>query len=296
MEEYRWSAVETVLKQRAAPSDLFAAALSRAADMPHLEDFLKSSCSEIPESAIRSMLEWNVPRIATATAVGYWLARDREVLESLRGPWRRAILRSAWGEAKGRSNDYWVGEILSKDGNLAADWLKLNLTAPPESPSRWMTHGLAKTAVKSLGHEQRQNVLTRLVGADAVSAMPEVIKLLVSGDLDLYRQLVDAESLEQHHLDPLEGGPDATWRPIALAALDCGYSVQDILDATIGRSRSWVGPASEMWAGERRAFEALLNDADDRIVAVGRAGVQYTSTREQDAIDRETAEAVEGIH
>ena len=296
MDEYRWSAVETVLKQRAAPSGLFAAALFRAADMPHLEDFLKTSCSEIPESALRSMLESNAPRIATAAAVGYWLDREHEVPESLRAPWRRAVLRSAWGGTSARSNDYWIGEILSKDGDLAADWLKLNLTAD-ESPSHWMTHGLAKTVVKPLGREKRQSVLTHLIGAGAVSsAMPDVIKLLVSGDLDLYRQLIDAESLEEHHLDSLEGSPDATWRQMALAALDRGYSVQDVLDATIGRSRSWTGPASEMWAGERRGFEALLNDDDDRIVAVGRAGVQYTSTRERVAIDRETAEAVEGIH
>ena len=293
-DEYRWSAVETVLKQPAAPSDLLAEVLSHAADMPHLEDFLRISCSEIPDAAIRSMLESNVPRIATATAVGYWLTQGREVPSSLRAQWRRAVLRSAWGEASGRSNDYWVGEILSKDGNLAADWLKLNLTAA-DSPSHWMTHDLAMTAVKSLGRERRQNVMTHLVGADAVSAMPEVIKLLVSGDLDLYRQLAGAESLKEHHLDPLAGGLDATWRQIALAALDLGYSIQDILDATIGRSRSWMGPASEMWAEERRGFEALLNDADDRIVAVGGAGVRYTSTREREALARETAEAVEGI-
>ena len=126
--------------------------------------------------------------------------------------------------------------------------------------------------------------------------MPEVIKLLVGGDLDLYRQLVDSEPLKEHHLDPLEGRLDATWREIALVALDRGYSVQDVLHATLGRIRSWVGPASEMWAGERRGFEALLNDANERIAAVGRAGIEYTSMREQEAIDRETAEAVEGIH
>ena len=51
-----------------------------------------------------------------------------------------------------------------------------------------------------------------------------------------------------------------------------------------------------MWAGERRGFEALLNDADDRIAAIGRAGIEYTSMREQEATARETAEAVEGLH
>ena len=295
-DEYRWSAVETVLQQGAAPSDLFASALSCAADMPHLEDFLVSSCREIPEAEISAMLQSDVPRIAVATAVGYWIARQGDVPESLRSEWRRAVHCSARGEAtSGRSDHHLIGEILSKDSDLAADWLKLNLTAA-DSPSHWMTHDLAKTAARSLGHEQRQDVLTRLVAAGAVFAMPEVIKLLVNGDLDLYRQLTDSESLKEHHLDPLEGGPDATWRRIALAALDRGYSVHDILRATLGRSRSWMGSASEMWAGERREFEALLNDADDRIAEVGRAGVEYTSARVRQATVQEMAEAVEGIH
>ena len=292
--EYRWSAVETVLKQRVAPSDLFAAALSRAVDMPHLEDFLTSSCREIPEAAISTMLQSDVPRIAVATAVGYWMARQGDVPESLRSAWRRAVHRSARGEASAPSNDHLIGEILPKDSDLAADWLVSNLTAA-DSPSHWMTHDVAKTAAKSLGHERRQYVLARVAAAGAAFAMPEAIKLLVNGDLDLYRQLLDSESLKEHHLDPLEGSPDATWRRIALAAMNRGYSVQDILYATGGRIRSWVGPASAMWAAERREFEALLNDADDRIVAVGRAGVEYTKAREQEAIAREKAEAVEGI-
>ena len=294
-DEYRWSAVETVLKQRSSPSDLFAAALSRAADMPHLKDFLGISCSEIPEAAIRSMLESNVPRIAVATAVAYWQDRQHEIPESLRVLWRRAILRSASGETRGQSNDYWIGEMFSKDSDLAADWLKLNLTAA-ESGSYWMTHDLAKTAAKSLGHGQRQDVLKHLVAIGPVFARSGVIKLLVSGDLDLYRQLLEAESLKEHHLDPLEGSLDATWRKMTLVALDRGYSVQEILHASLGRSRSWMGPASEMWAGEHRAFEVLLNDADDRIAGVGRAGMEYTSMREREATIRETAEAVEGIH
>ena len=71
--------METVLKQSAAPSDLFAAALSLAVDMPHLEDFLRTSCDEIAEPAIRPTLQSNAPRIAIGTAVGYWQARQRDV-------------------------------------------------------------------------------------------------------------------------------------------------------------------------------------------------------------------------
>ena len=182
--------------------------------------------------------------------------------------------------------------MLCEDSDLAVDWLVLNLT--DDSCSRWMTNHLAKTAAKSLGRVQRRDVLTRLDAAGAAYAVPEVIKLLVHGDLNLYRQLLDSTPLKDHHLDPLEGSLDATWRRLALAALDRGYSVTEILHATTGLVRTWSGSESAMWVAERGVFEALLNDSDVRIAEVGRAGVDYASARERQAALRETTEAVEG--
>ena len=291
--EYRWSAVETVLAQRAAPSDLFAAALSHAADMPNLEDFLCSSPFEIPEVAIRAMLESDVPRIASAAAIGYWQARQGEIPESLRPAWRQAVLRSSPGVG-GLSNDYCLGEILSRDSQLASDWLVSSLTSA-DSEVHWISEDLAKTVVQSLRSEQRRKVLAQLAASGMVLAMPDVVKLLVGGDIDLYRHLVESESLKEHHLDPLEGGPNGTWRQIALEALERGYPTQDVLYATNGRFWTWEGAESEMWAGRRVAFEELLSDPDPRIVEIGRAGVEYATGREELAKRRETEEAVEGL-
>lgn len=298
-DEYCWSVVETVLVQRAVPSELFGVALSRTADMPHLEDFVECSCSDMPEAAVRAMLQSNVPRTAAAAAVGCWLARRGAIPESLRAPWRRAVLRSAQVGAGGRCDDYLLGEILSKDSDLAAGWLASWLTsnlADTDSPAHWMMHDVAKTAAKSLPREQRKDVLTRLVAVTPNFAVSDVIKLLVNGDLDLFRQLLDSETPREHHLDPLAGDPDDTWRKLAVAALDYGYSTQEVLSVTIGRSRSWKGPESKMWAGERCAYAALLNDPDDRISEIGRAGVEYMSAQERHAIRRETEEAIYGIN
>lgn len=144
-----------------------------------------------------------------------------------------------------------------------------------------------------------------MADADEIYVIFGVIKLLVGDDLDLYHRLLNSKTLKRHHLDPLERASnwesetpvqtlDGTWRRIALAALDHGYSTQDILDATNGRVWSWSGAESEMWARRRRGFEALLNDPDDRIVRIGRAGVEFTTKSERYAIQRETEEAVEG--
>ena len=173
-------------------------------------------------------------------------------------------------------------------------WLTSNLT-DPDSPSHWMAHGVAETAATSLPRDRRKEVLKRLVAGTPNFAISDVIKLVVNGDLELFRQLLDSETPRDHHLDPLAGGPGDTWRELTIAALDHGYSTQEVLYATIGRSRSFVGPASKMWAGERRRYAALLNDPDERIAEIGRGGVEYAEAREQHAIERENDVAIYGI-
>ena len=174
---------------------------------------------------------------------------------------------------------------------------------------------MANAVARSLGIEQRKTVLERLTSADKIHVTAGVIERLVGGDLDLYRRLLRSETLKDHHLDPLHRASDwrksdrrnrrgagplspslgDTWREMALAALDHHYSTQQVLDATIGRSWSWSGAESDMWARRRREFEALLNDPDDQIVEIGRAGVKYTTESERYALDRETKEAVDGL-
>ena len=304
-EEYRWIAVEPVLVHRSPPRDLFDAALSAASDMPNLESILYRSCRRMPDAAIREMLQSNVRRIAVAMSIGYWRWHRENIADAIRTPWRQAILRSATEGAEGRSGDYEIGIILSEDSDLAVDWLVSGLTGAEHS-GYCRAGKLVKTVARSLSVEHRKNVLERLADADDIYVVLGVIQLLVGDDLDLYHRLLNSETLKRHHLDPLDRASnwwkselpaqslDGTWRRIALAALDHGYSTQEILDATNGLVWSWSGAESEMWARRRRGFEALLNDPDDRIVRIGRAGVEFTTKSKRYAIQRETEEAVEG--
>ncbi len=304
-EEYRWIAVEPVLVHRSPPRDLFDTALSAASDMPSLEDFLRRSCRRMPDAAIREMLQSNVRRIAVAMSIGYWLGHRERIPDAIRTPWRQAILRSAPGGAAGHTGDYWLGVILSADSDLAVDWLVSGLT-DAEHSGYCRAWDLVKTVARSLGVEHRKNVLERLAAADEICAMFGVIQFLVGDDIDLYHRLLNSKTLKRHHLDPLDRASnrwkseplaqplDASWRSMALAALDHGYSTQEVLVATDGRVRTWSGAESEMWARQRRGFEALLNDPDDRIARIGRCGVEYMTEREENATLREVEEAVEG--
>ena len=313
-EEYRWITAKAVLVHRSPPRDLLDTALSVASDMPALEDFLALSC-RVPDATIREMMRSSTPRIAVAASVGYWRGNNGNIAEEFRTTWRPAILRSAVGGVE-RSSDYWLKKILSEDGYLSVDWLISNLSGERHSRYHWEVDDLANAVARSLGVERRKKVLERLTSADEIRATAGVIERLVGGDLDLYRRLLRSETLKDHHLDPLHRAPDwrkserrrihddsgplfqsldDTWREMALAALDHHYSTQQVLDATIGGSWFWSGEESDMWARRRLEFEALLNDSDDQIVQIGRAGVEYTTERERYARDRETMEAVDGL-
>ena len=310
-EEYRWIAAETVLAHRSPTRELLNSALSAASDMPSLESFLNLSLHVMPEATICEMLQSEFPRIAVAAAVGYWATRPRNIPDAIRTVWRQAILRSALEGERGGCGSHFLEEILSEDGDLAVDWLISSLSGAKHS-MRFSDEELYNSVARSLDLEQRREVLARLAAAEEVRELYGVIKHLVGGELDLYRQVLAYETLKEHHLDPLDRLPnrwealkdrdvdplvaalDGTWRRMALAALDHGYSSQDVLNATIGRLLSWRGAESEMWAKRRRGFEVLLSDSDDRIAGIGKSGVEHTKERERYAIDQEKQVAVEG--
>ena len=248
----------------------------------------------MPVATIAEMMRSVDSRIAVAAAVGYWLARKGEIADALGDPWRQAVLGSALGGSTRGSNGHWLGDILSKDCDLAMDWLVANQT-DPDSKSRWLSRDLAKTVVESLDREERKLVLARLDAADGIVGTSEVILLLIGGDIELYVQLIGSETLKKHHLDPLVRDPNDAWARLASTALRHGYTEQDILDATLIRGRAWWGSESEMWAGQRQAFAALLNDPDPRIAEIGLASVEYMTEREQDAIRRETQRSVASV-
>ena len=52
---------------------------------------------------------------------------------------------------------------------------------------------------------------------------------------------------------------------------------------------------SEMWAAERLAFEALLDDPDPRLVHVGKSGVEFARERQRHAVRIERYNAVHGV-
>ena len=151
--------------------------------------------------------------------------------------------------------------------------------------------GIAVKLVSVLDAAQRARVLAEL-RSDCHAA--KLVKGLVAVDVDLYRELLERRELAEYHLAPLAGEPCKPWRRMALLAIGKGYSVEDIVYATLGRSHSWSGPVSEMWAERERAFETLLSDVDRRIVRIGERGAEITGERKRRELEIEHYRAVHG--
>jgi hypothetical protein len=287
---YRWVGVSIALTHPNPPEELLTAALAHAGEMHQL---VETCCSrgEVPETTVHKMWRAKDSRVAVAAAIGHWhAARRGKTPNRLSAAWRHAILRSV-DEGSTRSHDeYWLGKILSKDGELAEKWL-LSVLNREDATLRYGIQEVATKAVSSLDLAQRRRVLAAVRSGFGTA---DIVEHLIGESLELYGELLRATELRRYHLAPLAGMPDKPWQSKALLALDADYSTNDIVAATLGQGWSWSGPESAMWAGWRSAFEELVDDSDSRISRIGERGVEVMVKRQQKALQEERREAVYG--
>ena len=291
-DRYREIGFAAAICHPAPPSEVLAAALANAGDMASVIEvcFYQGS---IPRTTIRKMLQCGDAHVAGPAAIGHWQAVRREGHDSaLDETWRQAILRAPVGETGGSAHDaYWVGKIMSEDPPLAEEWLSLEF-GPRGDLHFWRVKDAVTKIVTTLGAERRMRVL---LGLRPDPWNEELVRLLVGDDDEIYGRLLGVQGLARLHLAPLTGKPDGhAWQAKALLALDHGSVPDEIAEATLGTSQEWTGSESKMWEGWRRSFEALLDDADRRIVQIGRRGAEITREYESRALARERDRAVHG--
>ena len=290
-ERYREIGFAGAISHPAPPEEVLSAALANAGEMgERIEACFHEGL--IPRATTRAMLQCEDPRVAVSAAIGHWQAvRQKGREATLDEAWRGAILRAP-GERVGRSvHEYWIGEIMSTDSNLAEEWLVLKFGRDGDLHF-WVVENAVTQLVQTLDAQQRTNVLRDL---RTDSWNDGLVKLLVGDDEGVYRTLLDAEDLASFHLAPLEGKPDREgWRTKAIMALDRGIGTDKIARATLGTSHGWSGLESEMWAKWRRSFESLLDDGDRRISRIGQQGAEIAGKWEHTALERERYEAVHG--
>ena len=252
--DYRILGIHAVVTHDAPPSEILATALREGGSFPQqIEAFCLRR--EVPSDTLKKMFCFTDARVAVAAAIGYWCGHCRATDGACRPPdgWRQAILRAPAHDALlSQHEKYWLGEILLKNRDLAADWLVSKFGQHDRIGASWKVERIAVKIVSALDLGQRAGVLAAVCPSQHAEGL---VKHLVADDLELYRDLLRNERLERFHLSPLAGKPEgAAWRAKALLALEKGFTIEDIVRAALGRSHSWSGLESEMWAGWRRSF------------------------------------------
>ena len=277
------------------PPEILATSISEARGM---EQLIETCClrKEVPENTLFEMFSAEHAHVAVAAATGHWMSSEKCVNGPLKEVWSNAILRSADAQIRfSQHDDYWIGEILKQESELAVAWM-IRLVQNEEPFYGCDREEVAKKVAETLDEEQRQSVLKVISGDMASHSIQEILGALIGNSMDLYRELLASTKLADLHLIPLAGKPDQEWAEKAAAALDTGYTVDQIVEATQSLGWVWMGEDSDMWAEWRRAFEALFDDIDPRIVSIGKRGTEIMLKREQEAKKREQREAVNGYY
>lgn len=275
------------------PPEILTASIAKAEGIGQL---IETHClrEEVPESTLFEMFSSEHVPVAVAAATGHWMSTEKCVDGPLKEMWSNAILRSADAQTEfSQHDDYWIGKILKHESELATAWMA-RLVQNEKPFYGCDREEAAKKVAKTLNEEQRRKVL-RTISTDIEShSIQEILGALVGNSLDLYRELLASKELANLHLAPLAGKPDKEWAEKAVLALNEGYTVDQIVEATQILGWVWAGNDSDMWAEWRQAFETLLNEIEPRIVSIGKRGAQIMLKREQKAKKREQQEAVDG--
>lgn len=264
------------------PPEILATSISEARGM---EQLIETCClrKEVPENTLFEMFSAEHAHVAVAAATGHWMSSEKCVNGPLKEMWSNAILRSADAQIRfSQHDDYWIGEILKQESELAVAWM-IRLVQNEEPFYGCDREEVAKKVAETLDEEQRQSVLKVISGDMASHSIQEILGALIGNSMDLYRELLASTKLADLHLVPLAGKPDQEWTEKAVSALDTGYTVDQIVEATQSLGWVWMGEDSDMWAEWRRAFEALFDDIDPRIVSIGKRGTEIMLKREQEA-------------
>ena len=247
---------------------------------------------EIPDRTLEKLLNSNLKNVALTAAVGHWNAARRErVTGQFQEQWRKVITQSGIDDLGNTHIDYWIGKILSKDGELGRDWL-ITQTNREDGYLSFQVGKIAEKAIPALSKSQRIEVLRQVRSG---FGSEKIVSQLIGNDLESYRLLLDLEELSRYHLAPLEGLSGQDWPEKALMALDAGYGPDKIVVASLPRSWSWSGNESRLWDQWNCKFEKLLDHPDPRITRIGQLGTEISKARWDHAIEQERHEDIYGI-
>ncbi|HVT59876.1 MAG TPA: hypothetical protein VHR45_15930 [Thermoanaerobaculia bacterium] len=291
-----WTATALMFQHPSPPPALLDRAIERAEGFPSLVDTLCLR-REVPLPTLRLLLR--LPRWETAftAAVGEWASEPQgKVRQEVIDDWRTAVLNAKTADYEdapdARENQYWLGVILAKDGDLALEWLRARLL-DDDKPLYFMDDSPFARAVTALERPGKLRLLREL---DPHPIARSLVPRLIGGDLVLYETLLADDRLSDLHLEPLRARPEGDWIALAEAALSRGYDPRAVAGASLSSSHLHSGSGLEYWIGWDEAFAALEKHDNSGLGEVGQAGREMASGAIAQARQRQTHFELRGFH
>lgn len=277
---YAWLAMHSVLQLEEPGEGLLEQALDVAPDFTSLIDLLCLR-KQIPTALVGKLLQHPSPAVSLAAAVGIWNAQPKgEIEPALRKPWRDAILRASDSNRQHRDStmNYWLGEILHSDPELASDWLKRKLGGAM-CAGLLVGQGPVSRAIEALNVHQRMELLDSLGDHPLIY---DLVTAIVGRHAEVYRHLLSLSAFDESvHLAPLIGFPHKSCLQFAELALDAGKDPRAVASGAIRLVGVYVGPMLRYYEKKRASFENLLDHPREEIREVARHGIALAEKRIQ---------------
>ena len=291
-DSYSWAALQIVLMHPVS-EELRSKAIARLSERHRLliEGLLLQG--DVDVETVERLLDAPDPVVARDSALAIGHGRGKAILSSLseegKDRWREVIVA-------GPPDDYWYAEILKRDPDLFAEWLRSWFARlGSDHTAHWL---LPHTLVEGIG------TLPLSVRRDLIEAIPvdtpsyplqDVVTELVGADLNTAEALLDRSELKEIHWVCLRRGPSEPWMERALLALDRGWELKSIVGATRFSESTWSGEESDHWQEAVDAFSKLDRRNDERRGEIIDVGVKVFSDLRDGAAEREREERVFGL-
>jgi hypothetical protein len=280
----RGMAILTALGEPAVPEHLVTRALQ---DVTGLGDAIATRClrHELPKERLLRLVAHPDPVLSRRMAWALWHQDPTgQVPEELYDTWRRVVVEQV-------EDEHTLKVIFESDATIAFHWLARRVGQANGMGHGWHEDEPFATAISVMAAEQRRELIALLTQ----QTWPrEIVSLLIAGDPELYRLVLERPDLDFHHLEPLRGDPGQDWVPLARLALEFGFTAEEVARAARGMMWGWEGAESDMWARWVELFRPLALDPDTEIRSIGQAGLREAEEQMQRARAAERKEAVYG--
>ena len=200
--------------------------------------------------------------IVKATVEGIWHSSNKEIDNNVLENWKNGFVES-------EMEDYFMTDVLNEYPDLAEPWLQKHAfdlaDNGPESVTLRYEDSM-RVATDHLNKEARGRIINQI---DKTPYAFYIVKPLVGNDTDLYLELLKKSKRKDLHLLPLYGALNEKWVSKVKAALDFGYSHEEVARAIRwDLYKGWMGDRSKVWAEWIEKMEPFSNHDDEAIQKV----------------------------